>query len=45
MKLDYNQLQDVEKQLMDRLQEMVADLAKKFADRSETKKALKELNR
>jgi len=45
MKLDYSQLQDLEKQLLDRLQEMVADLAKKFADRSETKKALKELNR
>jgi len=30
---------------MDRLQEMVAGLAKQFADRGETKEALKELNR
>lgn len=44
-KLDIDALKDLEQQLMDRLQEMVAGLAKQFADRGETKKALKELNR
>lgn len=45
MKLDFNALTDLEKQLMDRLQEMVAGLAKQFADRGDTKKGLKALER
>lgn len=44
-KLDIGALQDLERQLLDRLQDMVAQLGKQFADRSETKKQLKDIHR
>ena len=41
--IDNSLLLDLEQQLFDRMQKMIGEL--KFADRGETKKALKELNR
>lgn len=44
-KADYSRLSDLEKMLMDKLQEVYDDLTKKLADKGETKKTLKALER
>lgn len=44
-KLDFGALEDIEKQLMDRMNEIILSIQDKFADRKDTKKSIKTLER